>query len=84
MVDGNQRGKLETMELPLRGLASEGAEATVREVLTRVPGVVAVDVVATFRVRITYESRPGTRDAIDAALHALGVGKAHSGPEGKG
>ena len=84
MVDGNQRGKLETMELPLRGLASEGAEATVREALSRVPGVVAVEVVATFRVRVTYEPRPGTRDAVDAALHALGIGQAHSDREGKG
>lgn len=67
-----------SIELPLRGLAGEGAERQVREALERVPGVVSVDVqVSAFRVRVTYSSAPGTKEAIDAALHALGVGTPH-------
>ena len=72
-----------TLELPLRGFAGEGAERQVREALERVPGVVAVDVVVSaFRVRVTYAPTPGTRDAIDAALHGLGIGMPH--PHGEG
>lgn len=67
-----------TIELPLRGLAAEGAEQQVREALERVPGVVSVDVqVSAYRVRVTYLAAPGTKEAIDAALHGLGVGTPH-------
>ena len=75
----------ETLELPLRGLASEGADASIRQALVGVPGVVAVEVLMmAFRVRVTYEPRAGTREAIDAALHTLGVGVVHSAGEGTG
>lgn len=67
-----------TIELPLRGLAGEGAERQVREAFERVPGVVSVDVqVSAYRVRVSYVAAPGTREAIDAALHGLGVGTPH-------
>lgn len=85
MREGSPGEQYETMELPLRGLASEGVEVSIRRALEGVPGVAAVDVMASaYRVRITYEPRPGTRDAIDAALHALGIAKAHSDQERNG
>lgn len=72
-----------TIEMPLRGLAGEDAERLVREARERVPGIVSVDVrVDAFRVRVTYDAAPGVREAIDAAIHALGVGTPH--PHGAG
>jgi copper chaperone CopZ len=75
-----------TIELPLRGLAGEGAEQQVREALERVPGVLSVDVqVSAYRVRVVYLAAPGTKEAIDAALHGLGVGTPHPhGESGEG
>ena len=67
-------GKTETVELPLRGLAGEGAEAPIRSAFESIQGVVAVHVsIATFRVRVSYRPAPGVRERIDAALHSLGV-----------
>lgn len=83
MSDDATQGRCETLELPLRGLASEGAEVSIRRALTGVPGVVAVEVLTmAYRVRVTYEPRPGTREAIDVALHSLGIGDAHAAGEG--
>jgi hypothetical protein len=74
--DGADR--LATLELPLRGLAGEGVDAIVGDALGRVRGVVSVDVMtAAYRVRVRYRPEPGVREAIDAALHALGVGTPH-------
>lgn len=84
MTDSRDAGtRRQTMELPPRGFAGEGAERQLREALERVPGVVAVDVVVSaFRVRVTHDGAPGTREAIDAALHGLGIGMPH--PHGEG
>lgn len=84
MTDSQDTGtSRQTIELPLRGFAGEGAERQVQDALEQVPGVVAVDVVVSaFRVRVTYEPTPGTREAIDAALHGLGIGTPH--PHGEG
>ena len=64
----------EIVELPLRGLAGEGAEAGIRSAFGAIPEVVEVHVsIATFRVRLRYRPGPGVRERIDAALHALGI-----------
>lgn len=69
------------LELPLRGLAGEGAAGIVTPRLMRVPGVIAVDVrSAAFRVRVTYDPARATPVAIDTALHSLNVGE--PGPHG--
>lgn len=81
--DRETSGPRATIELPLRGLAAEGAEQQVREALERVPGVMSVDVqVSAYRVRVTHVAAPGTKEAIDSALHGLGVGTPH--PRGGG
>lgn len=77
-ADRETRPPRATIEFPLRGLAGEGAEQEVRDALERVVGVVSVNVqMSAYRVRITYVAAPGTKEAIDAALHGLGVGTPH-------
>ena len=80
----NPEAKRSTIELPLRGLAGEGAEPLVRTAMERVPGVVAVEVeVSSYRVRVTYDALPGTREAIEAALHTLGPVSAHANADSR-
>lgn len=69
----------QVLELPLRGLAGEGATEVVTPRLMSVPGVISVDVRSSmFRVRVTYDPAKATPEAIDAALHSLGVGEPHA------
>lgn len=73
------------LELPLSGLAGEGAADIVAPRLMRVPGVIAVAVwSAAFRLRVTYDPTRATPNAIDAALHSLQVGEPgpHGGSDG--
>lgn len=80
--DGPQAGT-QVLELPLRGLAGEGATEVVTPRLMSVPGVISVEVRSSmFRVRVTYDPSRATPEAIDAALHTLGVGEPH--PHGGG
>ena len=73
------RPEARVLELPLRGLAGEGAAEVVTPALMAVPGVVAVDVrTSMFRVRVMYDPSRVAPSTIDAALHALGVGQPHS------
>ena len=69
---------IQELELPLRGLAGEGAAEIVTPRLMAVSGVIAVDVESgAFRVRVTYDPERATREQIDNALHSLGVGQPH-------
>lgn len=69
---------VQVLELPLRGLAGEGAAEIITPRLMSVPGVIGVDVRSSmFRVRVTYDPARATPEAIDAALHTLGVGGPH-------
>ena len=77
--------RTQVLELPLRGLAGEGATEVVTPRLMSVPGVISVDVRSSmFRVRVTYDPERATPEAIDAALHALGVGQPHPHGEDDG
>lgn len=70
--------RTQVLELPLRGLAGEGAAEIVTPRLMAVPGVIAVDVRSSmFRVRVTYDPALTTPQAVDDALHSLGVGEPH-------
>lgn len=61
-----------TLDLPLRGLASEDAEAAVGPALRALPGVRTVSVLASeFRVRVTYDAARTTPEAIREALHGI-------------
>lgn len=61
-----------TLDLPLRGLASDGADAVVGPALRALPGVVAVTVLASeFRVRVTYDPARIPPEAIREALHGI-------------
>lgn len=61
-----------TLDLPLRGLASEGADALVGPALRALPGVIAVAVLASeFRVRVTYDPARIAPAAIREALHGI-------------
>lgn len=76
---------LKVLELPLRGLASEGAAEIVTPRLMRVSGVIAVAVrPEAFRVRVTYDPTRATPENVDAALHSLRVGepRPHGGSNG--
>lgn len=60
------------VDLPLRGLASEGAEDRVGPALRAIPGVLAVVVVASeFRVRVTYDPARMAPETISEVLHRL-------------
>lgn len=61
-----------TLDLPLRGLASEGVDAVVGPPLRALAGVVAVTVLASeFRVRVTYDPARIAPEAIREALHGI-------------
>lgn len=64
--------RLATMDLPLRGLASEGAAALVEPALGQLRGVHGVAVIASkFRVRVTYDPAHIAADTIREALHGI-------------
>ena len=80
---------LEHLDLPLRGLASEGASEIVGRALRDLPGVATVTVRATGQVvHVTYDAAVVTAEAIRARLHTAGLvhperdADAH-GPEGE-
>ena len=61
-----------TVDLPLRGLASEGVAPSVEAALLALPGVVAATVHASaFRAHVTYDSARVTLEAIRERLHAV-------------
>ena len=61
-----------TLDLPLRGLASDGADAVVGPPLRALPGVADVTVLASeFRVRVTYDPARIAPEAIREALHGI-------------
>ena len=81
-MDDRTSTKHAVIEIPLRGLAAEGAEQAIHDALSRIPGVASIDVeTAAFRARVSHDGRPGVREAIDAALHRLGMSRAHLGEE---
>lgn len=70
---------LHVLELPLRGLAGEGAKEIVTPALMRIPGVIAVVVQSsTFRVHVIFDPSCVAPSTIGSALHALGVGQPHA------
>ena len=71
-ADYAPRDDCATLDLPLRGLASDGADARVGPPLRALSGVVAVDVIAAaFRVRVTYDPTRVTPETIRETLHGL-------------
>ena len=61
-----------TLDLPLRGLASDGADEMVGPPLRALTGVLTVTVLASeFRVRVTYDPGRVAPEAIREALHAI-------------
>ena len=61
-----------TLELPLRGLASDGAEVLVEPPLRALPGVLTVTVVASeFRVRVAYDAARISPEVIRETLHGI-------------
>lgn len=63
---------LATLDLPLRGLASEGVEARIVPPLRAIPGVRDVTVLAAeFRVRVTYDPGQVPPETIRECLHGL-------------
>lgn len=87
-VTGGQPGAfLEQIDLPLRGLASEGANEIVGRALRDLPGVATVTVRAAEQiVHVTYDAAAVSAEAIRGRMHAAGLvhpardGDAH-GPE---
>ena len=67
------------IDLPLRGLAGEGAIDRVRRAVMTLPGVSRVEGGASeFLVRVTYDEARVSSEAIRRALHELGAnGGAH-------
>ena len=60
------------LELPLRGLASDGVEVLVEPSLRALPGVLAVTVVVSeFRVRVAYDAARVSPEVIREALHGI-------------
>lgn len=67
-------GFLERLQLPLRGLASEGATEIVGRALRDLPGVATVTVRAVEQVvHVTYDSAVTTAEAIRERMHAAGL-----------
>lgn len=61
-----------TLDLPLRGLASEGAEERIGPPLRALPGVRDVVVLpAEFRVRVTYDPAQLEPETIRERLHGI-------------
>lgn len=80
---------LEQIQLPLRGLASEGADEIVGRALRGLPGVATVTVRAVEQVvRVTYDPVVTSGEAIRERMHTVGLvhperdAGAH-GPEGE-
>ena len=68
------------IDLPLRGLASEGIAPVVRKALLSLPGVLSVEVrEGEFFVRVGYDPGLVGEAAIRQRLHDLGGGGTHSG-----
>ena len=65
---------LEQIQLPLRGLASEGADEIVGRALCDMPGVAAVTVrVVEQVVRVRYDPAVTTGEAIRERMHSVGL-----------
>ena len=65
------------VDLPLRGLASEGASPSIERALRRVPGVLRADVhAADFRAHVEYDPTIVTPFAIACALRDAAGGNA--------
>lgn len=80
---------LEQIQLPLRGLAGEGADEIVGRALRDIPGVATVTVrVVEQLVRVTFDPAVTSADAIRERMHTVGLvhperdAGAH-GPEGE-
>lgn len=80
------KASLAHIELPLRGLAGEGAGPRVTSALLAVPGVTGALVRgADFSVRVAYDPARVTSVAIREALHGVGTragARSHAGPSG--
>ena len=83
------RAFLKRIQLPLRGLASEGASEIVGRALRDLPGVATVTVRATEQVvHVTYDAAETSAEAIRERMHTAGLvhpepdADAH-GPEGE-
>ena len=65
---------LEQIALPLRGLASEGADEIVGRALRNLPGVATVTVRAVEQiVRVTYDPAVTSAEAIRERMHTVGL-----------
>ena len=88
-LGAKEAGFLEHLQLPLRGLASEGASEIVGRALRDLPGVATVTVRAVEQVvQVTYDPARTTAEAIRERMHRAGLvhperdAGAH-GPEGE-
>lgn len=69
-IDGSHASS--TVDIPLRGFASEGAAVIIAPALRATPGVVDVNVsAANYRVRITYDPAQVTLETFQQRLHAI-------------
>ena len=71
---------IQTLRLPLRGLASEGADDIVAQALADVPGIAGIRASMVNNVlEIDYDEARVTEDQLHAALKRAGIAQAAHG-----